>query len=844
MKPGNFLRHPLCVAAVALLALPHVVTGTGFTWGIATEIAIFALVGLGYNLLLGYTGLLSFGHGMFFGLAAYATALSQMHWFKGSLWLPLGFAVLFSAAFGLVVGFLVLRRRGVYFSLLTLAFTALTFYIVYRWTSFTGGENGLSGIQRAPFSGLDLDNQVVFYHLIAVIVFVVAWIMWRVVHSPLGSVLAAIRENENRALFIGYPVLRYKLAAFVISATVTGLGGSLMAFLKLFVSADTVHVNFSGEILAMTIFGGVGSFLGPTLGAFFYIMFREVLTGYTSAWQFWFGLLFMAFILFSPSGLVGVGARLLAPLRKKGEGIGAMAARATPQPGQEIPAFLREHSPVSGTILSCAGVIKRFGGFTAVAGVDLKLTDRTLHALIGPNGAGKTTLFNAISGMFAPDAGRIVLDNTPIAGLPAEQVVKQGLARSFQITSLFPALSVWENLRLAVQARDARRFNAWTRSGALPQVNAETRELVKFLGFENTEHALISSLSYGGQRLVEIGMALAAKPRVLLLDEPLAGLAAAERERIGVLIRRLTGDMAVLLVEHDIDRVFGMADIVTVMNEGRVLVEGDAETVRAHPEVQRVYIGSGHAHLVAQRTQRDPSSQEVLLQLDKINSFYGNSHILHDVSLVVRAREVVGLLGRNGAGKSSTFKSILGIVQPASGTVTFNGRVISGSTPEQIARLGIGLVPQGRRLFSGLTVDENLRLGALGRRTGDGVKWDRDRIYGYFPRIREKLHTKADLLSGGEQQMVAIARALSGNVKLLLMDEPFEGLSPAMVEEVFKSIEQLRQEVAILIIEHRLDLVLSLADRTCVLDRGHVSHQGPAQPLLTDLEFRKQVLWL
>jgi ABC-type branched-subunit amino acid transport system ATPase component len=521
-----------------------------------------------------------------------------------------------------------------------------------------------------------------------------------------------------------------------------------------------------------------------------------------------------------------------------------MAARVTPQPGQEVPAFLRRHPPVSGTILSCAGVVKRFAGFTAVAGVDLKLADRKLHALIGPNGAGKTTLFNVISGMFALDAGRIVLDNNPIAGLPAEQVVKQGLARSFQITSLFPALSVWENLRLAVQARDARRFNAWTRSRALPQVNAETRELVKFLGLENTERALISSLSYGGQRLVEIGMALAAKPRVLLLDEPLAGLAAAERERIGVLIRRLTGDMAVLLVEHDIDRVFGMADIVTVMNEGRVLVEGDAETVRAHSEVQRVYIGSGHAHLVAQRAQRDPSTIKVLLQLDKINSFYGKSHILHDVSLMVRAHELVGLLGRNGAGKSSTFKSILGIVQPASGTVTFDAHVISGSTPERIARLGIGLVPQGRRLFSSLTVEENLRLGALARRRGDGVKWDRDRIYGYFPRIREKLHVKADVLSGGEQQMVAIARALSGNVKLLLMDEPFEGLSPAMVEEVFKSIEQLRQEIAILIIEHRLDLVLSLSDRAYVLDRGHVSHEGPAQPLLTDLEFRKQVLWL
>ena len=164
--------------------------------------------------------------------------------------------------------------------------------------------------------------------------------------------------------------------------------------------------------------------------------------------------------------------------------------------------------------------------------------------------------------------------------------------------------------------------------------------------------------------------------------------------------------------------------------------------------------------------------------------------------------------------------------------------------PEQIARLGVGLVPQGRRLFSGLTVDENLRLGALSRSGGTGVRWDRDRIYTYFPRIREKLATKADQLSGGEQQMVAIARALSGNVRILLLDEPFEGLSPAMVEEVFKSLEGLRREISILIIEHHLDLVLSLADRAVVLDRGAVSHTGPAAPLLTDLEFRKQVLWL
>jgi ABC-type branched-subunit amino acid transport system ATPase component len=354
----------------------------------------------------------------------------------------------------------------------------------------------------------------------------------------------------------------------------------------------------------------------------------------------------------------------------------------------------------------------------------------------------------------------------------------------------------------------------------------------------------VSSLSYGGQRLVEIGVALAAKPRALLLDEPLVGLAAAERERISGLIRGLTQHMAVLLVEHDIDRVFAIADKITVMNEGKILVEGDAHTVRTNAEVQRVYIGGGKAHAKSPG-ERAEATGAPILQVEGVNSFYGKSHILHDVSFEVRQSEVVALLGRNGAGKSSTFKSILGIVAPRSGIVTFDGLPVTGMTPEQISRLGVGLVPQGRRLFAGLTVAENLRLGGLSRSRGSiGVRWDRERIYGYFPQIRNKLDTRADQLSGGEQQMVAIARALSGNVKILLLDEPFEGLSPAMVEEVFKSIEQLRKEISILIIEHHLDLVLSLADRAVVLDRGSVSHQGPAGPLLTDLEFRKKVLWL
>ena len=844
-------KHPLLIAAAALALLPLFTHAIGFTYGLATEIALFAMVGLGFNLLLGYTGLLSFGHGLFFGFAAYAAALSHIHWFKDSLLQPLLFGVVSTGLLGVAVGFLVLRRRGVYFSLLTLAFTALGFSIAFRWTDVTGGESGLRGITRPSVLGLDLDQQLVFYYFCAAIIFAVAVVMWRVVNSPFGSVLVAIREREQRASFAGYPVRRYRLAAFVISTIVMGIGGGLFTFLKLFAAADPVHPNFSGEILAMSIIGGSRSFMGPTLGAAFYILFREILSGYTASWLFWFGLLFMAFILFSPSGLVGLSKRLLAPWRKEAETLAAMASRVKPNPSQEVPpSLIQAHPPErDAVLLSAESVSKKFGDFAAVDNVSISLRHGRLHALIGPNGAGKTTLFNLLSGMYVPETGSLSYAGQVINGLSADRLATLGIARSFQITNLFQGLTVFENLRLGVQAHAAGRFNAWRAKETLESVNAETRALVCFLGLEGVESAQVSSLSHGGQRLMEIGLALTARPRVLLLDEPLAGLAAAERERIVGMIRTLSRHMSVLLVEHDIDRVFEFADRITAMANGVVLIEGNAEQVSSDRQVQEVYLGSGRK--VVMRSRSAAATGEVLLQLDNVNTFYGKSHILHDVSLEVRAGEVTALLGRNGAGKSSTFKSIMGLVPTASGTVRFDGKLISGHTPEHVARAGIGLVPQGRRLFPGLTVAENLRLGGLSRGggaglhgAGAGVHWDQERIFSYFPRIRDKLNVHADLLSGGEQQMVAIARALSGNVRLLMLDEPFEGLAPAVVEEVFKSLDQLRGVIAILIIEHDLDLVLALADRAYVLDRGSVSHTGPAEPLLSDIEFRKQVLWM
>jgi ABC-type branched-subunit amino acid transport system ATPase component/ABC-type branched-subunit amino acid transport system permease subunit len=833
---------PLLVAVLALAVLPFALDLAGLPLRTAIDVVVFAIACMGLNILVGHTGLVSFGHGAWFGLGAYAAALSQRYWFTGGVILPTLFALLFVAAAALLSGALILRRRGVYFSLLTLALTALLFTIGYRWTEFTGGESGLGNVTRASVLGVDLERDWTYYIVVAVLGAGVCYLLHRFHRSPVGSVLVAIRENEQRAGFIGYPTNRYKLIAFVLSAGVVALAGTFSVFNHRFASAEPLSVAFSGELVAMVVIGGMRSFLGPALGALFFILFREFLSIWTPHWLFWFGLLFVGFIVFSPTGLVGVAERLLAPFRRRVIEAAAMAGRTVTE-AAALPSVYRRSSDGSGPVLVVEGLVKRFGGIHAVDGVSLTVRDRTLHALIGPNGAGKTTAFNLVSGLYPPDAGTIALDDRSIAGLRPEDITAAGVGRSFQITNLFAGLSVEENLRLAVQARHRRRFAMWTATASLSDVTAETAELATYLGLSGIERAEAGSLSYGGQRLLDLGVALGTRPRILLLDEPLAGLAAAERQRVAGLVKHLSLEIPVLLVEHDIDRVFQVADRVTVMNEGKVLIDGTVEEARSDAKVREIYIGSGAAALAAvhRASAAEPSP---LLVVDKVNTFYGKSHILNAVSLDVHEHEIVALLGRNGAGKSTLLKTLIGIAAPESGAIMLAGEETARLPSAEIARRGIGYVPQGRGLFAGMTVADNLALGRLKRITGAGVHWENNRIVEFFPRLADRWHTPADYLSGGEQQMVAVARALAGDVRVLLLDEPFEGLSPAVTEELFEAFDRLRHEVAMIIVDHHLDLALALSDRTVVLDRGAVTWTGASQVLKDDLALRRKVLWM
>src|SRR3982074_3550248 len=383
------LPIPLLITALGLIVLPPVLLALGLTMTSATEVVVYATACMALNILVGHTGLVSFGHGAWFGLAAYAAALIQRNLMPDSFFGPTIAGVLIVAVAAMAFGFLILRRRGVYFSLLTLALAAMLYAVSFRWTEVTGGENGLGGITRPTLLGFNLESSTVYYWFVALIALLVLALLWRFHNSTVGSVLVAIRENEQRARFLGYPTNRYKLGAFVLSAAITGLAGILLLYQNRMTSADPISVSFSGDLLAMGVIGGIRSFLGPALGALFFILFREFLGIYTENWLFWFGLVFVAFIVFSPTGLVGVGERLIAPFPQKAIEEAARSARRIEV--LPLPEFLRPKSHVDDAVLAARHIVKSFGGIRAVRGIYNSISFFPLQVPIGPNGAGKHT---------------------------------------------------------------------------------------------------------------------------------------------------------------------------------------------------------------------------------------------------------------------------------------------------------------------------------------------------------------------------------------------------------------------------------------------------------------------
>jgi len=834
---ARLVRHPLAWLFAWFLALPLLMSAANSTVSLGTEIVVFTLLAIAYNLLMGYTGLVSFGHSAFFGLGGYAAGLTQIHVAQGMV-VPLLAGVAAAALAGAAIGFLLMRKRGVYFSLLTLAFTQMFFYIVYGATAVTGGENGLGGIERFPVSlgplRLDLADKRVYYYAAAALAAAAIWLLWRIVHSPFGRVLEAIRENEQRASFVGYDVKRYKLTAFVVSCAFSGLAGALYTFLLNFAYPESLHVTMAGEIAAMTLVGGMRSFVGPAVGAAVFVFMRDTLSSWTQNWLIYFGVIFIAFVMFSPNGIVGVAERLRG-LRRRAE-VAGHAPPAAAVAAVAAPAAAPGPAAAVETLLEVRGLTRRFGALAAVDGASFQVRRGELRSIIGPNGAGKTTLFNLLTGLLPADGGEARVRGTAITALLPHRIVALGVSRSFQIISVFHALTVFENVRIAAQAKHRCRFAMLADSRSFADLNDEALRLLAAVGLADKAGALAANLSHGDQRLLEIALALATRPELLLLDEPLAGLAAHERVRVADLIRTLHRSLTIVLIDHDIDQVLALSDRITVLHQGRVIAEGGPAEIQQNADVQTAYLG--HLKLAAAAGAAGaPAGGEPLLRVEGVDAFYGKSHVLHGVSLDVFPGELVALLGRNGAGKTTTLAAITGVVPPRRGRVVYRGAELAGRPPEAIARLGIGLVPQGRRIFPNLSVLENLQIARRGDRG-----FTLERVFATFPPLQALRGARGATLSGGELQLLAIARALMGNVDALLLDEPFEGLAPAIVEVVWNVLREIKGGTTILLVEQNADLALALADRAYVISNGSIVWSGAAPALHADEALRLRLL--
>jgi branched-chain amino acid transport system ATP-binding protein len=816
----KLLRHPVLWVALVLVGLTVARIAINAPIGLITEIAIYTLYGAGVNLLVGYTGLVPFGASVFFGCATYATAVSMLRFLNNEI-AAIVFAMAFSAVLATVIGVIILRRRGLYFSLLTLAFSQIAFEIAFKWTDLTGGENGLQGVPRPM-----LASYPAFHAFTLAVVVAGMWLLWRIAHAPFGRTLQALRDNEQRVRSLGYDTFRIKLGAFVLMAVVLAVAGALLAFMLQGAYADNLSWQHAGDALLMTVLGGVHQFLGPLWGAIAFVMLQDQLSAITESWWLLFAPIILIFALASPEGIQGLVQRVL---RRPGWTL--VRAGIPPRPDR-IEHYRGEHAHLdpSKPILTLRGISKRFGSLVTATDIDLDVYPCRLHSLIGPNGAGKTTLFNMLTGMLRADTGEIRFDGHDITRLSAHRRTRLGIGRSFQILSVFPNLTTFENVRVAVQAKSPRQ-------NAL--VNARTWSLLDAVGLTDRAAESCANLAHGERRLLEIAISLATDAKLLLLDEPLAGLAEADRVVVARLIRTLAETHAVLLIEHDIDRVLALSDRITVLHQGRLIADGNPAEVGSNPDVVTAYLGTArHAAAQTVRAQAKvvPVAAKKLLEVCGVSGGYSGSVVLENLSLTVNEGEAVALLGRNGVGKTTTLRAITGTVRAISGSIVLSGDDITHAKPYQINRHGISLVPEGRRLFPNLTVIENLRLAA--RAGGASL----EEIYDLFPKLKLLQRSRAESLSGGERQMVAIARALMVPARLILLDEPFEGLAPTIVQEVTQALVRLRGRVAMVIVEHHAETVLSIVDRAYVLVNGTVAYEGSAAALEADTALQHRLL--
>jgi branched-chain amino acid transport system ATP-binding protein/branched-chain amino acid transport system permease protein len=624
-------KRPLIVeglTAAALIAAPFVLPYLGFTPTTINRILVWGVFGIGFDILFGFTGLLSFGQGAFFGsggmVAAYLLTILDFPYVTAAIFI----GMIAAALIGYLVGLIALRRTGIYFAMITVAIGEVFYFVEFNpLSAYTGGENGLPGVPPPSlylgFTTINFNSDKSLYAYLAFWFFIGMVIALRIVRSPVGAVLRAIRDNPLRAAAVGHNIHGYKLTAFVVAAAYAGFAGGLLGVMQGFMPPDAFTFDTSGQLVMQTAIGGAGTLFGPLLGATVWLYlsdFLQTTLHIGATWKLVLGVIFVLLVCFLRRGLIGGMVDLyglLTGTRKNAEPIDkAPAAGVTAEDEQKaaeaalaherqvaaMPARHREHDRKTGPILQASGLTKHYGGLAANSDIDFTVNHGEVRGIIGPNGAGKTTFFKMLTCEVAPTAGQILFEGRDITGMTVTDVCQLGLTKSYQINQLFTRLTVRENLTIAALAelRGKFRLDLFKSIKSVPGLDDQVEQTLQLVDLVRRADMPVSYLAYGEKRRLEVGLALATSPSLLLLDEPLAGMSPRERVETVRLLKSIGRGRTMIIIDHDMDSLFEIVQQVTVLQEGRVLVEGTPDQIKGNAKVQEAYLGGVHGVLAAE----------------------------------------------------------------------------------------------------------------------------------------------------------------------------------------------------------------------------------------------------
>jgi branched-chain amino acid transport system permease protein len=613
-------KHPYLVealTALGLIAAPFILPWLGFAPDTVNRILVWGLFGIGFDLLFGFTGLLSFGQSAFYGTGGMVAAYLLTRLGLPSVVVALIIGMVAAAIVGWFIGLIALRRTGIYFAMITVAIAEVFYFVEFNpLSAWTGGENGLPGVPMPDidlgFIHLHFTAGWSLYQFIAVCYFIAIIIALRIVRSPVGVILRAIRENPLRASAVGHNIHGYKLTVFVVAAAYAGFAGGLLGVMQAFMPPDAFMFDTSGQLVMMTAIGGTGTLFGPLLGAAVWLYLQDFLQaalGLGPTWKLVLGVIFVLLVILLRRGIIGGIDDLVAFATGRRKATAPADPVEAPEPARPTaPAAApvaiaprTAHDASSGPILRATGLTKRYGGIIANADIDFAVQQGELRGIIGPNGAGKSTFFKMLTCEVKPTSGQITFAGKDITGMTVVDACQLGLSKSYQINQLFNRLTVRENLTIASLAslRGPFRLDLFSSLRRIPGLTDQVDHTLELINLTARVDTPVGELAYGEKRRLEVGLALATRPSLLLLDEPLAGMSPRERAETVQLLKSIAQGRTMVVIDHDMDALFTLAERVTVLQGGRVLVEGTPEEIKSDARVQDAYLGGVHSTLAS-----------------------------------------------------------------------------------------------------------------------------------------------------------------------------------------------------------------------------------------------------